>query len=136
MFLLNTALIFIKKPVIYIRLKDITRVEFHRVTAIMSMRNFDFEVITKNGYSQVFSAIDKRESENVMNYFTSAGIAVKNVKDNDHIDDIMSDDDGDRRDLEAELDAKEDEEDDDDFVVKEDDVEGDEDEDGDYEGED
>jgi len=92
LFLLNTALIFIKKPVIYIRLKDISLVNFHRITASISMRNFDFEVITKSGYTQVFSAVDKRELEQVMRYFEEADVAVKSIKEVENFADAGDED--------------------------------------------
>ena len=71
LFLLMTSMIFIKKPVIYLRLKDVARVEFHRIAA-GNIRNFDFEVVMKSGHSQVFSGADKKELENIMGYFEAA----------------------------------------------------------------
>lgn len=127
LFPLMTSMIFIKKPVMYLRLKDIARVEFHRVS-VGSMRNFDFEVIMKSGHAQVFSGADKKELEILMAYFKGAKIAVHTIKEENPVDDIDSEEDGK---IEDDFLNEEDDEDlDDDFVAPDgavSDEEGDED---------
>jgi len=47
----------------------------------MGIRNFDFDVILKNGDSFVFSSIEKRELDKLMDYFKSKNILVQTVRD-------------------------------------------------------
>jgi len=44
-------MIFIKKPVLYMKLAEVVRIEFLRVGGGISMKNFDFDVVMKNGNS-------------------------------------------------------------------------------------
>lgn len=63
LFLMNKSMIFINKPVIYIRISDVARVEFQRVAGRLNMRGFDFEIVLKSGVTTVFSGADKRDLE-------------------------------------------------------------------------
>jgi len=63
------------------RIDEIARVEFQRVDSNMSMRNFDFDIILKNGESFVFSSIEKRELDKLMDYFKGKNITVQTVRD-------------------------------------------------------
>lgn len=130
LFPLNKSLIFIKKPVMYMRLDDIAVVEFHRVSGGHGVRGFDFEVRLKSGHNTIFSGADRRDLDKIMAYFQKNKVAVKQVEENaklDHDLGEMSDEDG----LVGMNDGEEegDEEMDGDFVAS--DEEGDE-EDGDY----
>lgn len=58
---MNKSMIFINKPVIYMRISDVARVEFQRVAGRLNMRGFDFDVILKSGVNTVFSGADKRD---------------------------------------------------------------------------
>lgn len=131
LFVMSKSLMFIFKPVIHIRFEDIARVEFHRITNTMSNRNFDIEIITKDGQNILFSDIDKADSDPIMNLFTSNKIMVTTAKEDevhqedeyeDESEDNGADDDGEEEDEEEE---------DDDFVAKDDEDE-DEDEDEDF----
>lgn len=115
LFPLNKSLIFIRRPVIYIRLDDISRVEFARVSAGHGIRGFDFEIILKNGISSVFSGIDKRELDQIMGYFEKNKILTKTNEDLDKAngDDADMSDDGKKSPGEYG-----DEEDDGDFVAR------------------
>lgn len=130
LFVMSKSLLFIFKPVIHIRFEDIARVEFHRITNTMSNRNFDIEIVTKDGQNMLFSDIDKADSDPIMNLFTSNKIMVTTAKEDevhqedeyeDESEEVEADDDGDA----------ESEEEDDDFVAK-DDEEEDEEEDEDF----
>lgn len=127
--LLNKSLIFIKKPVIYIRTSDITRVEFHRVTGGVNMRGFDFEIILKSGVSTPFSGAEKKELENMMAYFEKNGIFVKTIDEMTAIDQELgiNPDDDDIKIKDEESEDDEDEVLDDDFVAPDDLDEGDDD---------
>ena len=116
LFPLNKSLIFIKRPVIYIRLDDISRVEFARVSAGHGIRGFDFEIILKNGISSMFSGIDKRELDQIMSYFEKNRILTKTNEDLDKAngdDADLSDDNGKRSPGDDE-----DEEEDGDFIAR------------------
>ena len=115
-----------------IKFNDITSAKFHRITNAMSNRNFDLEIITKDGQSFMFSDIDKADSELIMNLFSGKKILTSIVKDEEGIlqDDYEDDDEGL---IESENENNE-YGDDDDFVAK-DDEEGDEDEDEDFDPE-
>ena len=135
LFPLNKSLIFIKKPVIYLRLDDITHVDFHRVSGGHGVRGFDFEVKLRNGITTSFSGADRRELEQIRSYFEKNKVTVKTVEENTKLDQNlgeMSEDDhigmndGEEEDGEDEMDG--------DFVEPDEDEEG-EDEDGDYDAE-
>lgn len=78
-FPLNKSIIFIWKPVIYIKLNTIARVEFQRVTSGVTMRGFDFEVYLDSGDSYIFSGIDKIELDNFMEYLEQSKIVFKTI---------------------------------------------------------
>lgn len=132
LFVLSRSLLFIYKPISHIKFNDITSAKFHRITNAMSNRNFDLEIITKDGQSFMFSDIDKADSELIMNLFSGKKILTSIVKDEEGIlqDDYEDDDEGL---IESENENNE-YGDDDDFVAK-DDEEGDEDEDEDFDPE-
>jgi structure-specific recognition protein 1 len=71
---LERSLIFIDKPVIYIALEEITKVDFMRFKKSSMQRSFDITVITKKDEIQ-FSGIDRNEFDEIVNYFKN-----KNVK--------------------------------------------------------
>jgi structure-specific recognition protein 1 len=135
LFPLNKSLIFIKKPVIYVRLDDISHVEFHRVSGGHGVRGFDFEIKLKNGITTTFSGADRRELESIMNYFDKNKVSVKTVEESAKLNEDLGDmsEDDDRVGLNDGEEEEGDEEADGDFVAPDDDDEGD-DEDGDYEG--
>lgn len=148
LFPLNKSLIFIKKPVTYIRIDEIARAEFQRVDAGLTMRNFDFDIITKNGDSFVFNSIEKRELDKLMEYFQNKKILVETVREEHKMlddDDFEEDDESEESNVEGKRrkpkpkaidgdeDPLEDESEDDSFVQKEDGEEDESSEDGDYE---
>lgn len=131
LFPLNKSLIFIKKPVIYLRLDDIQVVNFQRVSGGHGVRGFDFEVKMKNGVTTTFSGADRRELDQITQYFQKNKVAVSQVDEHDRLDNDlgeMSEDEGRVGINDGEEEG--DEEMDGDFVAS-DDEDGDE-EDGDY----
>ena len=133
LFLMNKSMIFIKKPVIYIRLSEVARVEFQRVTGGISIRAFDFEVILKSGVSTTFAGADKRELESIRTYFAKAKITVKTINELEKYDELGSDDDDDDVGIikDDEMPDDDDDENDDDFVAP--DGDDDDDDDADFE---
>ena len=71
---LERSLVFIDKPVIYIPLEEITKVDFMRFKKSSMQRSFDITVITRRDQIE-FSGIDRNEFDEIVNYFKS-----KNVK--------------------------------------------------------
>ena len=71
---LERSLVFIDKPVIYIPLEDITKVDFMRFKKSSIQRSFDITVITRKDQIE-FNGIDRNEFDEIVNYFKS-----KNVK--------------------------------------------------------
>lgn len=47
----------------------------------MSNRNFDFEVITKQGEKTIFSGIDKGEGEFIINHFKNRSVKIVVIKE-------------------------------------------------------
>lgn len=131
LFPLNKSLIFIKKPVILIKIDEIVRVEFHRVSD-HSIRSFDFEIVLKNGITTNFSGADKRELQNITSYFDNNKVTVVTVNQNQKLEKDIGEESSDDDKLDINDDEDDDEEDDGDFVAKSDE-DGSE-EDGDYEG--
>ena len=64
-------MLLVPKPIKHIAYKEIARIEMHRLSASMTGRNFDFEVITKSNQKFMFSSIDKNESEGLKLFFKS-----------------------------------------------------------------
>lgn len=79
---LEKSLLFVGKPVIYIRLSDIQYVEFARVgqTAAQTNRSFDLTVAVKQGETFQFVGVDRNEYMTLMQYIQSKKIAIRNVE--------------------------------------------------------
>lgn len=132
LFFLIKSLIFVPKPVIYIKHDDIKAVEFHRVGSGAQIKLFDITLITKNNQNFNFSGIDKKELEIIMDYFNSKKMNVKKVQEYNVLPEDLDESDDD--DIKGGSMDEEDEEEDEDFIAHEDDEE-DEDEDFDEEEE-
>lgn len=94
---LKSSLIFINKPISYIKLSEIKYVEFSRVgsSGMPSSRSFDLTVAKLTDNSNItFAGIDKDEYKNLSAYLKEKGIKMRSVdvETNQHID--MSDDEG------------------------------------------
>lgn len=80
---LKSSLIFIHKPVIYIKLSEIKFVEFSRIGSLTGQgtsRSFDVSVTKlKDDKTETFAGIDKEEHKNLMNYFKSKNVKVRTV---------------------------------------------------------
>ena len=95
LFFMSKSIMFVQKPIIHLRFDQIARVEFHRITSNMSNRGFDLELFTKSGESQLFSGIDKNDSESIMALFRSKKIMVTTAKElNDEGTSDLSADEG------------------------------------------
>lgn len=130
LFFLSSSMIFIKKPVLYMKLSEIVRIEFLRVTGGISMKNFDFEVVMKNGHSQTFSGVSKLELESIKAYFEKKNIKVVNIKEQEPDLGSEEDDAGIIRD-EMAAEDEDDESMDDDFVAPDEGASDDDDEEAD-----
>ena len=94
---LKSSLIFINKPITYIKLSEIKYVEFSRIgsSGMPSSRSFDLTVARLTDNSSItFAGIDKDEYKNLSAYLKDKGIKMRSVdvETNQHIE--MSDDDG------------------------------------------
>jgi len=79
---LKGSLIFIHKPVIYMKYSEIKSVEFQRLGASSGMpsRSFDMTVTSlKDEGPYTFAGIDKAELKNLMGYFKSKNIKMRSV---------------------------------------------------------
>jgi len=79
---LKTSLIFIQKPIIYIRHKDIKYVEFNRIgqAAGGTGRSFDFTIAKIESEGQeTFKNVDKKELKAMIGYFKAAGITMRQI---------------------------------------------------------
>eukprot|EP01017_Pseudomicrothorax_dubius_P005926 TRINITY_DN1160_c0_g3_i2.p1 TRINITY_DN1160_c0_g3~~TRINITY_DN1160_c0_g3_i2.p1 ORF type:complete len:367 (-),score=130.47 TRINITY_DN1160_c0_g3_i2:30-1130(-) len=76
LFPLAKALLFIPKPVIYIKHDDIIRAEFHRVSGTNQNKLIDLILIQKNGVQHPFVGIQKEELENLKRYFEQRKICL------------------------------------------------------------
>jgi structure-specific recognition protein 1 len=81
---LKTSLIFIQKPIMYIRHKEIKYVEFSRIgnTTGGTGRSFDFSIAKIDSESNVdstFKNVDKNELKAVVKYFKDAGIKMRQI---------------------------------------------------------
>jgi len=79
---LEKSLLFVNKPVVYIRHGDIEFVEFARVNAMSSQINksFDLNVKTKTGEIYSFTGMDKNEYTPLIQYIQQKGIRIKNIE--------------------------------------------------------
>ena len=81
---LKSSLIFIHKPVHYIKLSEIKFVEFSRIGQLggsgMTARSFDMTVTKLKDDSQItFAGIDKAEQKNLMAYLKSRNVKMRSV---------------------------------------------------------
>jgi len=80
---LKSSLIFIHKPVIYIKYSEIKFVEFQRLNSSSGVpsRSFDMTITTlKAGETPItFAGIDKSEHKNLMSYLKSKNIKMRSV---------------------------------------------------------
>lgn len=53
------------------------------------MRGFDFEIILKNGMNTVFSGADKKELDNITDYFRRGGVTVKTINEMNNLDEEL-----------------------------------------------
>jgi len=94
LFILHKGVIFIMKPIIYIKFNEISKIQLHRVTSNLNSRAFDMEVIVNTGQIHYFSGIDKAESEKLMNLIRNNGILVTTAKEeNIEVQEEYEDDD-------------------------------------------
>lgn len=96
---LKNSMIFIHKPVIYIKLQEIKYVEFSRVgqSGMPSSRSFDITITKlKDDSSVAFAGIEKEEQKNLMDYFKTKNVKVRilNVETNTR-QELQSDEDDD-----------------------------------------
>ena len=80
---LKSSLVFIHKPVHYIKHQEIKYVEFSRVgsmgVGIPQSRSFDMTVTKLDGENIAFAGIDKQEHKNLVAYLKAKQIKIKNV---------------------------------------------------------
>ncbi|ORM41064.1 60S ribosomal protein L10a [Babesia sp. Xinjiang] len=81
MFPLNRSLLFIVKPVIFIRFDDIISVEFSRTGVSTQNRFFAFSIATKFGQEFEFTNIDRAEFEPLSKYLSSREVKIKRLEE-------------------------------------------------------
>ena len=79
---LEKSLIFVNKPVVYIRLADVQYVEFARVSqgAAQTNRSFDLNVFTKTGENFQFTGMDRNEYAPLVQYIQQKKITIRNLE--------------------------------------------------------
>lgn len=82
MFPLKTSLIFIQKPIIYIKHKDIKYVEFSRIGSSAGGsigKTFEFSIakVDSDGANETFKNVDKKELKVLIKYFKEANIKMR-----------------------------------------------------------
>ncbi len=82
---LERSLIFIDKPVIYIVLEEVIKVDFMRFKKSSMQRSFDITVITKKDQIQ-FSGIDRNEFDEIVNYFKNKNVKIGSEDGEDNIE--------------------------------------------------
>nr|BAN65366.1 structure specific recognition protein, putative [Babesia bovis] len=83
MFPLNRSLLFIVKPVIFIRFDEIISVEFSRTGVSTQNRFFAFSISTKNGQEYEFTNVDRAEFEPLSKYLASRDVKIKRLDEQD-----------------------------------------------------
>ncbi|EAN31481.2 Structure-specific recognition protein (SSRP1) family protein [Theileria parva strain Muguga] len=106
LFPLNRSLLFIVKPVIFIRFEDIVSVEFSRTGATTQNRFFAILVSMRGNIEYEFTNIDKTEFKYLNEYLLSKDIRVKTSEETEHVDNTSYNE---QEDQEEEEDDEEDE---------------------------
>jgi structure-specific recognition protein 1 len=96
---LKSSIVFIHKPVYYIKHQEIKYVEFSRIggpgTGMPSSRSFDMTITKLDGEAVHFAGIDKQEHKNLIAYLKAKSIKMRTVDlDNREIA-VASDDESD-----------------------------------------
>ena len=78
-------MIFIDKPVIFIALEEITKVDFMRFKKSSIQRSFDITVITRKDQIE-FSGIDKNEFDEIVSYFKNKNVKIGSEDGEDNIE--------------------------------------------------
>jgi len=80
---LKSSLVFIHKPVHYIKHQEIKYVEFSRIgglgAGMPASRSFDMTVTKMDGEAVHFAGIDKQEHKNLMAYLKNKGLKMRTV---------------------------------------------------------
>ncbi|PIC50080.1 hypothetical protein B9Z55_001126 [Caenorhabditis nigoni] len=91
---LEKGFLFIHKPVMYIRLEEISSCHFARSDAGTVTRTFDFEIDMKSGQSVMFNAMEKEEQNKLFDYLNKKEIKIRNsqrLEKNQTVDDSSDD---------------------------------------------
>ncbi|KAK1933488.1 putative structure specific recognition protein [Babesia divergens] len=115
LFPLNRSLLFIVKPVIFIRFDDIVSVEFSRTGMSTQNRLFAFIISTKMGQEYEFTNIDRAEFEPLSKYLSSRDVKIKRLEETEsnaayRASQMDEDDDDDEEDEDFEDESESDEE--------------------------
>ncbi|XP_952806.1 structure-specific recognition protein (SSRP) 1, putative [Theileria annulata] len=86
LFPLNRSLLFIVKPVIFIRFEDIVSVEFSRTGVVTQNRFFAILVSMRGGIEYEFTNIDKTEFKNLNEYLMTKDIKVKTSEETERVE--------------------------------------------------
>ncbi len=77
LFPLKSSVVFIHKPIAYLRHSELKNVEFSRMTG----RTFDVTLNKHDATATTFTNIDKEEHDCLQSYFKQAGVALKKLEE-------------------------------------------------------
>ncbi|CAD8098935.1 unnamed protein product [Paramecium sonneborni] len=77
---LEKSLLYIQKPVIYIKHDDIKEIVLQRITQTTQNKFFDIKIVTKNT-QYLFSTVDREELDNLSQYFNTKKLQVKKIQE-------------------------------------------------------
>mmetsp|Transcript_35722 Transcript_35722/g.54669 ORF Transcript_35722/g.54669 Transcript_35722/m.54669 type:complete len:102 (+) Transcript_35722:861-1166(+) len=95
---MKSSLMFIQKPIVYIKHKEIKYIEFSRIQgqSMGSGKSFDMQVVKHDGEKHQFKNMDKIELKTLMAYFKKANIKMRQIDPDTNkgvdIEDFNSDD--------------------------------------------
>jgi structure-specific recognition protein 1 len=83
-FPLQKSMIFLYKPVIYIRFEEIRYIEFARVSerSVSSVKSFDMHVVTRDNTHQ-FTGIDRAEYQKLYTFFEKKKLTLRKIEEVD-----------------------------------------------------
>jgi len=79
---MKSSLLFIQKPIVYIKHKEIKYVEFVRISSSANMgsgKSFDINIVKHDGETKGFKNLDKSELKVLMLYFKKANIKMRQI---------------------------------------------------------
>lgn len=73
------------RPIIFLKYRNIARVDFHRISKNSNNKGFDFEILTYDGNSYFFNGADKGDSDIILEFFHENGILITMHEEDEEI---------------------------------------------------